>query len=50
VRLSEDDFESALSEYIGPTGKRSAVKITCSVWSRRKAEKPYLLPQKELEI
>jgi hypothetical protein len=50
VHLSEGYFESALPEYLGLTGKRSAVKIARSVWGRGKAEKPYLLPQNELEI
>jgi hypothetical protein len=33
---------SALSEYTGPTGKRSAVKVARSVWNGGKAAKPYL--------
>src|SRR5262249_7900699 len=33
---------SALPESIGPTGKRSARKRACSVWSGGKAAKPYL--------
>jgi hypothetical protein len=39
---------SALSESTGPTGKRSARKRACSVWSGGKAAKPYLsLPGRE---
>ena len=34
--------ESALPESTGPTGKRSARKRACSVWSRGAAAKPYL--------
>jgi len=32
VRLSMGNHESALREYLGPTGKRSAVKVACCVW------------------
>jgi len=34
--------ESALPESTGPTGKRSARKRACSVWSGGKAVRPYL--------
>lgn len=43
MHLSVGNYSSALEEYIGPTGKRSAVKVACSVWSRGKAVRPYLL-------
>ena len=42
VRLSVGNDESALPESTGPTGKRSAGKLACSVWSGGKAVKPYL--------
>ncbi len=34
--------ESALREYVDPTGKRSAVKVACCVWKGGKAVRPYL--------
>src|SRR2546430_12452323 len=34
VRLSMGNHKSALREYLDPTGKRSAVKVACCVWSR----------------
>ena len=43
VHLSVGNVESALPESTGPTGKRSARKRACSVWSGGKAAKPYLL-------
>ena len=47
VHLSVSIGESALPESTGPTGKRSARKRACSVWSGGKAAKPYLsLPSK----
>src|SRR5215831_9860613 len=42
VHLSAAQGESALPESTGPTGKRSARKRACSVWSGGKAAKPYL--------
>jgi predicted nucleic acid-binding protein len=42
VHLSAVHGESALPESTGPTGKRSARKRACSVWSGGKAVKPYL--------
>jgi len=42
VHLSVGNGESALPESTGPTGKRSARKRACSVWSGGKAVKPYL--------
>ena len=42
VHLSVGNDESALPESTGPTGKRSARKRACSVWSGGKAVKPYL--------
>jgi len=36
------DHESALREYLDPTGKRSAVKVACCVWGGGKAARPYL--------
>jgi len=42
VHLSVSNGESALPESTGPTGKRSARKRACSVWSGGKAAKPYL--------
>src|SRR5438105_2300648 len=42
VHLSAAHGESALPESTGPTGKRSAGKRACSVWSGGKAAKPYL--------
>ena len=42
MHLSVGDGESALPESTGPTGKRSARKRACSVWSGGKAAKPYL--------
>src|SRR5215510_5019056 len=46
VHLSAAQGESALPESTGPTGKRSARKRACSVWSGGKAAKPYLsLPE-----
>ena len=42
VHLSVGNGESALPESTGPTGKRSARKRACSVWSGGKAAKPYL--------
>jgi hypothetical protein len=48
VHLSVGNGESALPESTGPTGKRSARKRACSVWSGGKAAKPYLsLPGRE---
>src|SRR5262249_12998922 len=50
VHLSVSNGESALPESTGPTGKRSARKRACSVWSGGKAAKPYLsLPYGELQ-
>ena len=46
VHLSVANDESALPESTGPTGKRSARKRACSVWSGGKAARPYLsLPE-----
>jgi hypothetical protein len=42
VHLSVGTGESALPESTGPTGKRSARKRACSVWSGGTAAKPYL--------
>src|SRR5262245_7161716 len=42
VQLSVGNDESALPESTGPTGKRSARKRACSVWSGGKAARPYL--------
>src|SRR5262249_51498827 len=42
VHLSVGPGESALPKSTGPTGKRSARKRACSVWSGGKAAKPYL--------
>jgi hypothetical protein len=42
VPLSVGNGASALPESTGPTGKRSARKRACSVWSGGKAAKPYL--------
>src|SRR5215510_15605304 len=42
VHLSVGNGDSALPESTGPTGKRSARKRACSVWSGGKAVKPYL--------
>ena len=42
VRLPVGDHESALREYLDPTGKRSAVKVACCVWGGGKAARPYL--------
>src|SRR4029434_10731018 len=42
VHLSVGNDESALPESTGPTGKRSARKRACSVWSGGKAARPYL--------
>ena len=42
VHFSAAHGESALPESTGPTGKRSARKRACSVWSGGKAAKPYL--------
>ena len=42
VRSAVGNSESARSEYLGPTGKRSAGKLACSVWSGGKAVRPYL--------
>ena len=42
VRSAAGNSESARSEYLGPTGKRSAGKLACSVWSGGKAVRPYL--------
>jgi hypothetical protein len=51
VHLSATQGESALPESTGPTGKRSARKRACSVWSGGKAAKPYLsLPYQALVI
>jgi len=36
------NHESALREYLDPTGKRSAVKVACCVWDGGTAVKPYL--------
>jgi hypothetical protein len=38
--VGNDKF--AQSESCGPTGKRSAGKLACSVWSGGKAARPYL--------
>jgi len=42
VRSAVGNDESARSKYLGPTGKRSAGKLACSVWSGGKAVRPYL--------
>ena len=42
MHFSAAHGESALPESTGPTGKRSARKRACSVWSGGKAAKPYL--------
>ena len=42
VRPAVGDDKSARSKYYGPTGKRSAGKLACSVWSGGKAVRPYL--------
>jgi hypothetical protein len=42
VRPTVGDDKSARSKYYGPTGKRSAGKLACSVWSGGKAVRPYL--------
>ena len=42
VRFAVGNDQSARSKYCGPTGKRSAGKLACSVWSGGKAVKPYL--------
>ena len=42
VRSTVGNDKSARSKYDGPTGKRSAVKVACSVWSGGKAASPYL--------
>jgi hypothetical protein len=42
VRPAVGDDKSARSKYCGPTGKRSAGKLACSVWSGGKAARPYL--------
>jgi hypothetical protein len=42
VRPAVGDDKPARSKYCGPTGKRSAGKLACSVWSGGKAARPYL--------
>ncbi len=42
MRLPMGNHESALCEYLDPTGKRSAVKVACCVWSRGKIARSYL--------
>jgi len=42
VRFTVGNDKSARSKYYGPTGKRSAGKLACSVWSGGKAVRPYL--------
>ena len=42
VRFTVGNDKSARSKYTGPTGKRSAGKLACSVWSGGKAVRPYL--------
>ena len=42
VRFAVGNDKSARSKYCGPTGKRSAGKLACSVWSGGKAVRPYL--------
>ena len=42
VRPTVGDDKSARSKYYGPTGKRSAGKLACSVWIGGKAARPYL--------
>ena len=42
VRFAVGNDQSARSKYCGPTGKRSAGKLACSVWSGGKAVRPYL--------
>jgi hypothetical protein len=42
VRPAVGDDKSARSEYCGPTGKRSARKLACSVWSGGKTVRSYL--------
>ena len=50
VRLATAQGGSALPESTGPTGKRSARKRACSVWSGGKAAKPYLsLPRSQTD-
>jgi hypothetical protein len=44
VRLAVGNDQSARAEYYGPTGKRSAGKLACSVWSGGKAARPYTHP------
>jgi hypothetical protein len=42
VRRTVGADESALGQYVGPTGKPGAVKVARPVWSGGKAVKPYL--------
>jgi len=42
VRRTIGDDESALAQYVGPTGKPGAVKVARPVWSGGKAVRPYL--------
>ena len=42
VRFAVGNDQSARSKYCGPTGKRSAGKLACSVWSGGKVARPYL--------
>jgi hypothetical protein len=42
VRFAVGNDKSARSKYSGPTGKRSAGKLACSVWSGGKVARPYL--------
>ena len=42
MRSTVGNDKFAQSESCGPTGKRSAGKLACSVWSGGKAVRPYL--------
>jgi hypothetical protein len=42
VRLAVSNDQSARAESYRPTGKRSAGKLACSVWSGGKVVRPYL--------
>jgi hypothetical protein len=46
VRPAVGNDQSARSNYSGPTGKRSAGKLACSVWSGGKTVRSYLSLQK----
>jgi len=49
VRLPVGNYESALREYLDPTGKRGAGKLACPVWSGGKIVRSYLSLEKELD-